>query len=461
MKKPVNPWIAYGLLVAVALFVISLVQGLGGNLEAPMGQGSAAPHGTARLQSDLLFHVLLALTAVMALGRLMGTLFRRLGQPAVIGETLAGIMLGPSLMGRILPEAGNYLFPGSVAPFLGVIAQIGIVLYMFQVGLELNASEFKGRAKATFVISHASILVPFVLGALLAVWLYPRFSSRDISFISFSLFIGVAMSITAFPVLARILDDTGMSRSSLGVMALSCAAVDDATAWCLLAIVVGVAQSDAGAAVWVGLGLAAFILAMFFGLRPWILKFVGRHKSGPISQSAVALVLLGVLVSALCTEFIGIHAIFGAFLFGVLIPHDSTLALECERKLKDLVAVLFLPAFFAFTGMRTQIGLLQGGQEWLACAGIVLVATLGKFGGASLAARYSGMGWRDSSALGILMNTRGMVELIVLNLGLDLRIISPTLFAMMVLMALATTLATVPALRAFTPGVLPGAKGAA
>jgi Kef-type K+ transport system membrane component KefB len=457
MKKYINPWMVYGLLIAAALVAVALVQRWGGQLQAPAALAQGLP-GNPELRSERLLHLLLALAAVMSLGRLMGALFKRIGQAPVIGEVVAGIMLGPSLLGWIFPSAGAALLPASVAPLLGIIAQLGIILYMFQVGLELNAAEFKGRGHATIAISHSSIIVPFVLGVLLALWLYPRFSSSDVSFSSFSLFMGVAMSITAFPVLARILSDSGMNKTPLGVIALSCAAVDDATAWCLLAIVVGVAQSNLQSVLPVFLGLLAFVAVMVFVLRPWILSYAARHSKPPISQNAVALVLLFVLLSAIATELIGIHAIFGAFLLGVLIPHDSAIAREFEGKLKDVVAVLLLPAFFAFSGMRTQIGLLQGWEQWLACLLIIVVATLGKFGGASLAARFSGMSGRDSTALGILMNTRGLVELIVLNIGLDLRVISPTLYTMMVLMALATTMATAPALRIFTPGVLPVGK---
>jgi Kef-type K+ transport system membrane component KefB len=404
--------------------------------------------------SDLFLHLLLALAAVMALGRLLGGLFRRLGQPAVIGEVVAGILLGPSLMGRLAPAWEGGLLPQVVAPLLGSVAQLGIVLYMFLVGLELNAAQFNGKKRATLAISLSGIVLPLALGLALALWLYPRFSSPEQPQLSFSLFMGVAMSITAFPVLARILGDSGLTKTSLGSVALAAAAVDDVAAWCLLALVVGVANADLGAAAWVALELALFVATMLC-LRPLLLKLVTPPIGRPLSQNALALVLLGVLASALATEFIGIHAIFGAFLFGALVPHDSAVARACEAKLKDLVTLLFLPAFFAFTGMRTDIGLLQTWEQWAACALIIAVATLGKFGGVSLAARLGGMGAKDSRALGILMNTRGLVELIALNVGLDMKIISPTLYAMMVLMALITTLATAPALRLFCPGLLP------
>jgi Kef-type K+ transport system membrane component KefB len=453
-SKPRSTIATYGVyatmlcLAGGAYWAVSLA---GGQLSGlPAGPANPAAHPGAS-PPDALFHFLLALASVLALGTLMGRLFKAVGQPAVIGEVIAGILLGPSLLGRVAPDLGAFVLPASVAPNLGMVAQLGVILYMFQVGLDLNHAHLKGKGHATVGISHAGILLPFVLGVMLALWLYPRFSAADVPFDSFALFMGVAMSITAFPVLARILSDNGLNKTGLGVLALSCAAVDDATAWCLLALVVGVVQSRVAGALMVFVWLALFVAIMVWLVRPLLLRLA---KAGA-KPTVMAVVLLGVLCSALATEWIGIHAVFGAFLLGVLIPHDSPLAREFEAKLKDVVSILLLPAFFAFTGMRTRLDLLQGWGAWGACGLVILVATLGKFGGVGLAARLSGHNRRDSMALGILMNTRGLVELIVLNMGLDLGVISPTLFAMMVLMALATTLATAPALRWLTPGVLP------
>jgi Kef-type K+ transport system membrane component KefB len=338
-----------------------------------------------------------------------------------------------------------------VAPYLGVVAQLGVILYMFLVGLELNGDTLRGRAHATVVVAHASIVCPFVVGSALALYLYPRLSSSDVPFTSFALFMGVAMSITAFPVLARILTDRGMTRTDLGVLALTCAAVNDVTAWCLLALVVGVAQAKVSGAVLILLGALAYLGFMFLAFRPLAARLVARYDGRRLPRGVVAAVFLGLLLSALATEAIGIHALFGAFLFGAVIPHDSTVAREFTKKLEDVVTVLLLPAFFAFTGMRTQIGLISGGENWLLCGLIVLGATAGKLGGTFGAARLAGLDRRTSASLGVLMNTRGLMELIVLNIGLDLRVISPTLFAMMVLMALATTLATTPVVKVLTP----------
>jgi Kef-type K+ transport system membrane component KefB len=299
--------------------------------------------------------------------------------------------------------------------------------------------------------SHASILAPFLLGSLLALDLYPRLSNSSVPFTSFALFLGLAMSITAFPVLARILTDRNMSRTQLGIVALSCAAADDVTAWCLLALVVGVTRAEVGGALLVPVGALAFILLMFFVVRPVMKRVSSRWADERLPRETVALVLVALLASTMATELIGIHAIFGAFLLGAVIPHDSAIARSFIRQLEHVVAILFLPAFFAFTGMRTRIDLVTGGSQWLICALIIAVATVGKFGGSAIAARLTGMDWRMSAALGTLMNTRGLMELVVLNIGLDLKVISPTLFSMMVVMALITTVATSPVLRVLHP----------
>lgn len=437
------------LLAAAALFYG--IDVLGDRLEAPEPPPAERPEAAAVGKPDALVHVLVALTAVVAVGRLLGWLFRRLGQPPVIGEVVGGIVLGPSLLGQVWPAAAAFVLPTAVAPFLGVIAQLGVILYMFLVGLELNPRVLRERAQATVAISHASIVAPFLLGAALALFLYPRFSNRAVPFTSFALFVGVALSVTAFPVLARILTDRQMHKTKLGVLALGCAATDDVTAWCLLAFVVGVAQAKVGGAFLV-LGMtAAFIAFMFLIVRPLALRLLSEFAEVQLTSGVVAAVFVALLLSALATEAIGIHAIFGAFLFGAIVPHESAVARSLGGKLEDLVTVLLLPAFFAFTGMRTQIGLVSGVGEWLVCGLIILVATLGKFGGTFAAARLTGLDWRDSAGLGVLMNTRGLMELIVLNIGLDLKVISPTLFAMLVLMALATTVATTPVLRRLVP----------
>jgi Kef-type K+ transport system membrane component KefB len=364
---------------------------------------------------------------------------------------VAGILLGPSFLGRLSPETATFLLPPAAAPFLSVIAQLGVILYMFLVGLELNTELLRTRARSTVAISHASIVVPFLSGACLSLYLYPRLSHAGVPFTSFALFMGVALAITAFPVLARILTDRRIDKTELGVVALSCAATDDVTAWCLLAFVVGVAQAEMSQAVRTVLLALGYIALMFGIVRPVAERVLGRYQGDRLAPGLVAWVLVALLSSALATEAIGVHAIFGAFLLGAVIPSDSAVARVFTHKLEDVVTALLLPAFFAYTGMRTQIGLVAGLDEWLLCGVIILVATLGKFGGSLIAARLTGLGWRTAASLGILMNTRGLMELIVLNIGLDLGVISPTLFAMMILMALATTIATTPVLHFLNP----------
>jgi Kef-type K+ transport system membrane component KefB len=340
---------------------------------------------------------------------------------------------------------------GLVVAALRTIAQLGVVLYMFLVGLELNTAKLGKQAHAAVAISHASIVAPFVMGAALALWLYPKLAPGGVPFTSFALFLGVAMAITAFPVLARVLTDRGLEKSDLGVIALSCAATDDVTAWCLLALVVGVAQAQVHTAFWVALWAVLFIVGMFVIVKP-VARFIAEwFDENPTNSVARPGLFVMILLAALATESIGIHAVFGAFLFGVVIPHESRLARELSHQLHAVVTVLLLPAFFAVTGMNTRIGLITGWESWVTCAAIIVVATAGKYGGTLVAARMTGLDWTTSSALGVLMNTRGLMELIVLNIGLSLGVISPTLFAMMVLMALATTAATAPIFQALIP----------
>jgi Kef-type K+ transport system membrane component KefB len=443
--------LAYPLMIAGAIGLFFFVRSIGSSLVAAAPAVNASVPGATPANADVLFHVLLALVVVIIAARLCGALCKRMHQPPVIGEVIAGILLGPSLLGSIAPSAMNYVLPSSIAPHLSVIAQIGVILFMFLVGLELDTAPLKHRTHATVAISHASILVPFVLGSTLALWLYPRFSTSDVPFTVFALFLGVSLSVTAFPVLARILTDRGIQKTHMGIVALTCAAVDDVTAWCLLAFLMAVAKSKVSGAL-VTFGLTGLYLGfMLLVARPLITRAVRAQEiRKSVSQGALAVVVAGLLLSTLATEAAGIHAIFGAFLLGAIIPHDSRLARDLTHKLEDLVVVLFLPAFFAFTGMRTQIGLVHGTAQWLVFGVILAAASAGKFGGTFVAARITGLGNRDAASLGILMNTRGLMELIVLNIGLDLRILSPTLFAMLVLMAVITTFATTPILNLIT-----------
>jgi Kef-type K+ transport system membrane component KefB len=457
--------LTYGLMLVAAMAAYMAIRHVGESAGWSPGHvpsASKAAESTPRSGQpvDVVFHVLATLAMVIGLGHCLGRVFRWIGQPPVIGEVVAGICLGPSLLGAISPDLMHSLIPtaatdphGQVTAALKMIAQLGVILYMFVVGLDLNAAKLKSQAHSLVAISHMSIVAPFLLGAVLALWLHRDYAPPGTTFTSFSLFVGVAMSITAFPVLARILTDRCLESTRLGMMALACAAADDATAWCLLAIVVGIVQAKVGSAITVAISTIAFIACMSLVVRPLMESWCARleRRTGPLPVGVMIVATVCALLASLTTEMIGIHAIFGAFLLGAIIPHDSQLGLELKLRLRDSVTILLLPAFFAYTGMRMQVGLVSGWQNVLACIAIIFVATLGKFGGTVVAARWTGIGWRDSMGLGTLMNTRGLMELIVLNIGLDLGVISPTLFAMMVLMALATTIATSPILARLIP----------
>ena len=394
----------------------------------------------------MLSKLLFALALVIALGHVVAWLFRRIGQPPVIGEVVAGILLGPSFLGWMWPGAYAFVLPSSVAPLLGAVAQLGVIFYMFLVGVELNPARLKRQFGSTVAISNAGIVVPFALGVALAFVLYPRVSSADVPFLNFTLFVGVAMSITAFPVLARILSDLRMTHTDLGAMALACAAIDDVTAWCLLAFVAGVVNATSGGVLAIVLPTLAYIVLMFVVIRPIVRRSLGAAGQAEPAPAAMPAVIVAVLLSAFATEAIGVHAIFGAFLLGTVIPHDGRLAAVLHERVAPLVTHLLLPAFFAFTGLRTEIGLMSTAADWGFCAAIIAVAVAGKFGAVTIAGRLTGLAWRTAAALGALMNTRGLMELIVLNVGLELGVISPRVFTMFVIMAIVTTMATTPIL---------------
>lgn len=439
--------VAYVGMVIAAVAIFFWIRAHGVHLTAPPSSESDA--GIVIGHSDTLGRLLLALAVICFAARAVGGALRRfLNQPPVIGEIAAGLMLGPSVLGALLPEVYEFLLPAGVAPSLAILAKIGVVLFMFLVGLELDLKLLRGNTHATVAISHTSIVVPFLLGSGLALYLYPRYGTSTADFTVFALFIGGSLSITAFPVLARILSDRDAMQTPLGVTALACAAIDDVTAWSMLALVVGLASSQLGAAAWTLALVVGYVVLMFVVVRPVLRWLIDREErlDGPPRRTALAVTFVLLLLSAYATEALGIHALFGAFLFGALLPHDARLSEQLRSSLGDIVVVLLLPAFFAFTGMRTEIGLVDGIGDVLVVLLIIAVATLGKFGGGTIAGRIVGLPWRDASALGILMNTRGLMELIVLNLGLDLGILSKELFTMMVLMALVTTFMAVPIL---------------
>jgi Kef-type K+ transport system membrane component KefB len=398
--------------------------------------------------------LLMQIAVVILTARVVGKLFRLIKQPQVVGEMAAGIILGPSLLGWVAPGLESALFPANSLGFLSALSQIGLVAFMFLVGLELDPKLLRGRSHTAVITSHASITLPFFLGSLLALYLYPRVSDDSVTFTAFALFLGTAMSVTAFPVLARILTERKLMTHPVGAIAIACAAVDDVTAWCALAVVVAVVRANASATpVWLTLiGSAAYVAVMVFGVRRLLGGLeTAYRKRRKVSHDFMGLILLLVLASAWVTEQLGIHALFGAFLVGAIMPKDRAFVRVIRERIEGLVVVLLLPLFFAFTGLRTSIGLLSGADMWLYCGAVIAVAVAGKLGGSMLAARFTGMTWRESGAVGILMNTRGLIQLVVLNIGLDIGVISPAMFTMMVLMALVTTFMTTPLLELVYP----------
>jgi len=392
--------------------------------------------------------VLVEVLIVIGLSRLIGLAFKSIKQPLVIGEIVAGIMLGPSLFGLIAPHVAANLFPPETVPFLNVLSQVGLIFFMFLIGLELNPKYLSGQLEVAVLTSHVSILVPFSLGTLLALLLYPLVSNASVSFTAFALFLGAAMSITAFPVLARIITENNLQGTRLGTLALTCAAVDDVTAWCVLAVAIAVARTgNIGGAI-PTIFESIIYIGFMLTVGRWFLQRLATYyrRTGRLSQLLLAVIYIAVVASALITELIGIHLIFGAFLLGAAMPKNADLVRELAVKTEDFVLIFLLPIFFAYSGLRTQIGLLNRPELWLLCGLVLLVAIAGKYIGTYVAARFSGITHREASALGWLMNTRGLTELIVLNIGLELGVISPLVFTMLVIMALVTTFMTSPLL---------------
>jgi Kef-type K+ transport system membrane component KefB len=411
-------------------------------------KGSLYQNGTSALS-----RLFLQLFIIIAAACIVGSLFIRIGQPAVVGEMIAGILLGPSLFGLITPQIFQFVFaPTSLEP-LRLFSQIGVCLFMFAVGMELEVSQLKRQVQTAIVVSHSSIVIPYLLGVTLALFLYQEFAQPGASFAAFALFMGISMSITAFPVLVRILKDRNLFKTPLGSTATACAAVDDVSAWTILAFVVAIAHASSigGAAFTFGLVLA-FVALMLLAIKPNLPQWLGRPAlQRPEPDKITLAVVVGViLASAFTTELIGIHALFGAFLAGTIMPSASGFREKLVVRVENISSVLLLPVFFAFTGLRTQIGLLSDARDWSICLLIIGVATLGKLGGSALAARLTGLPTRKALQLGALMNTRGLMELIALNIGYDLGILSQRIFTMLVIMALTTTIMTGPLITLFT-----------
>lgn len=397
---------------------------------------------------DPLAILLAQIITIIFVARFFGWLFKKIGQPSVIGEIIAGIVLGPSLLGMYFPEFSAALFPVESLGNLKFLSQIGLILFMFVIGMELDLKVLKNKANEAVVISHASIVIPFALGIGLAYFVYNRFAPDGVKFLSFSLFMGIAMSITAFPVLARIVQERGIHKTKLGAIVITCAAADDITAWCILAVVIAIVKAGTFVSSLYIIGLAlVYVLAMLFVVKPF-LKRIGElyGSKDTIVKPVVAIFFLTLIISSYATEVIGIHALFGAFMTGAIMPDAAKFRTIFIEKVEDVSLILLLPLFFVFTGLKTEIGLINDPYLWKVTGFIILVAVVGKFLGSALAARFVGQNWRDSFTIGALMNTRGLMELIVLNIGLELKVLTPEVFTMMVIMALVTTFMTGPAL---------------
>lgn len=394
--------------------------------------------------SILLFQIIVVLIAV----RLFAWIFRHIGQPGVIGEIVAGIVLGPSVCGALFPQFFGFLFQPSSLKNLELISQIGLVLFMFVIGMEVDFKVLKNKINQTLVISHAGILVPFLLGVLSSYLIYEEYASSQVAFLPFALFIGISMSITAFPVLARIIQERNMTKEPVGILTIASAANDDVTAWCLLAVVIAITKAGTfGGALYTVLLTLLYILIMFLLVRPF-LKRIGDVYSNKevINKAFVSFILLVLIISSTITEILGIHALFGAFIAGVVMPSNFGFRKVMMDKVEDIALVFFLPLFFAFTGLRTQIGLVNSPEMWMLCLMLILVAVTGKIGGCAIAARVVGEKWKDSFVIGTLMNTRGLMELVALNIGYELGVLPPSIFVLLVIMALVTTFMTTPLL---------------
>ncbi len=397
---------------------------------------------------EALPRLLLQIVIIIAATQLLGFLFKKIGQPAVIGETVAGILLGPSLFGLLFPGSFHFVFPVESLPNLRFLSQLGLILFMFIIGMELDTRLLRKQAYEALIISHASILIPFAMGIFLSFYLYGLYAVGETSFYSFALFMGTAMSITAFPVLARIIRDRKLTDTKLGTLALSCAASDDVTAWCILAILIAMIKSGTGMNGFIIVGFVViYVILMLIPVRLMLKKLQSLYDQQKISYNSFMAILFSfLLLSAYCTELIGIHALFGGFLAGIIIPKNESLKLKLIDRISDLTLVMLLPLFFVYTGLRTNAGLLNTGVLWFSFGLILLCAVAGKFGGSALIARALGQSWKDSLSIGALLNTRGLMELIVLNIGYDMGILSTEIFSMMVLMALLTTMMTNPIL---------------
>lgn len=408
------------------------------------------------------FRLVLQVGVILMISRVVGKLFSKIRQPQVVGEMVGGILLGPSLLGWVAPRVSNVVFPASSLSHLQALSEIGLVLFMFMVGLSLNSGEVKSNRRAAVLISHASMVIPFCAGALIALYIYPRMADDSYSFKGFALFMGASMSVTAFPVLARILTERSLLQSKIGSLSIACAAVDDVTGWCVLAYVVFTIRASRAAAPAYLMGVEAvgYALLMLFVVKPFTRYFERVFTANKrLTEHAFALMVLLLLASALLTEWLGLHLVFGAFLMGAIMPRTPEFVQHVVEKFESLTVVVLLPLFFGLSGLRTAVNMVSGQGLWIYAMVIIVAAIASKLGGSLIAARLTGMGWKDATGLGVLMNTRGLMELIILNVGLEIGAIPTTVFSIMVLMALGTTFMTCPLLDFLYPaGIVKSAE---
>lgn len=413
---------------------------------------------TAHKTEALLFFTLLQLTVIVLAARIGATVAVRIGQTAAVGEIIVGILLGPSLFGLLAPDVFQYVFHSGTPEPMQMLSQIGLVLLMFQIGLEFDFSHLNERRnrKAMLWVAAASLIGPFALGYGIGHISAPILSPSAHPVIS-ALFIATAFSITALPILGRIMMEFDMTRTPIGVIAISAAAINDVIGWLLLALITTLTLSDFNAvsfAAKVALVLVFFVVS-WFGVRPLMKNILHRFdsKNGALSNNLLGLVLAAIFLSAMTTYQLGIFAIFGGFMMGVLLHDEHAFVKTWRTRISPFVMVFFLPIFFTYTGLRTNIGSLDSASAWGWCGLIVLLATLGKFGGAYIAARLTGMSHTEAKVLGIMMNTRALMELIVINVGYDLGVISQQMFTILVIMAIFSTVITSPCLRRWLPHI--------
>lgn len=445
------------LLVFGGLMYFIIKEGEARQIQEAISVSNEAPHDLKEgffVFKDLLMHhvessigiLLLQIIVILITCRLFGWLFAKMQQPTVIGEIVAGIVLGPSVLGHLLPSVSAFLFPLDSLQNINMLSLFGLILFMFAIGMELNITEVRQKLKETILISHTSTIFPFFLGMVTAYFLYNKYAYESTPFLSFALFVSIALSITAFPVLARIIQEKGLTKTHLGTISLASAANGDITAWCLLAVVVAIAQAGSMLSAIYNIGFSfIYLLLMFTVIRPF-LRMIGHiyHNKEVVDKGLVAFMFLLLIVSSYLTEILGLHALFGAFVAGVVMPDNIKFRKIMTEKVEDVSLALFLPLFFVSTGLRTEIGLLNSPELWYMCGIFILVAIIGKFGGSLVAARFVGETWKDSLYIGALMNTRGLMELVVLTIGYDMKILTPPIFVMLVLMTLVTTFMTTP-----------------